>query len=207
VEHIDFELLNSLAESVEEEEPLTDIQVAAMKHIGECDECYKKFCCLAAIVSATSESGYIALSNMNANEGESVQTESSEIMAVISIAVHKVKESVSVILEQVNQIRDRMIFDMPLAAAARGVSKGEGDVVKKLVDIENDKNIVVVDPLSKSLLVQLDYHDLHDTTVSVYIVLEDGNKINIPLSRKGNVLSGTIENIPDGQYKLYIEQQ
>jgi hypothetical protein len=62
--HMDFESLNSLAEYVNYEEPFTDRQIVAIKHIGKCEECYNKFCCLATIVSATCESGYMVFPNI-----------------------------------------------------------------------------------------------------------------------------------------------
>ena len=91
-------------------------------------------------------------------------------MAVISIAIQKVKEAVSVRMEQVGQEEGSILFEAPLAIAARDVSGDalveEEEAVKKLEDIENERNFVAVDPAEKVLLVQVDARKLSDHTAA-----------------------------------------
>ena len=130
-------------------------------------------------------------------------------MAVISIAIQKVKEAVSVRMEQVGQEEGSILFEAPLAIAARDVSGDalveEEEAVKKLEDIENERNFVAVDPAEKVLLVQVDARKLSDHTAA-YLILENGSRIDIPFIKTGAVLKGKIENIPEGEFKLYLEK-
>lgn len=227
LDHIDFDMLYRLAECVEEEHPFDDAETAAMEHIADCKECYKKFCSLAALMSVTSNSGYMVLSEKFAEsearreaerkaergggKGIASQMEgrSSRVMAVISIAIQKVKEAVSVRMEQVGQEEGSILFEAPLAIAARDVSGNvlgeEEEAVKKLEDIENERNFVAVDPAEKVLLVQVDARELGDHTAA-YLILENGSRIDIPFVKTGAVLKGKIENIPEGEFKLYLEK-
>lgn len=227
LDHIDFDMLYRLAECVEEEHPFDDAETAAMEHIADCKECYKKFCSLAALMSVTSNSGYMVLSEKFAEsearreaerkaergggKGMASQMEgrSSRVMAVISIAIQKVKEAVSVRMEQVGQEEGSILFEAPLAIAARDVSGNvlgeEEEAVKKLEDIENERNFVAVDPAEKVLLVQVDARELGDHTAA-YLILENGSRIDIPFVKTGAVLKGKIENIPEGEFKLYLEK-
>lgn len=227
LDHIDFDMLYRLAECVEEEHPFDDAETAAMEHIADCKECYKKFCSLAALMSVTSNSGYMVLSEKFAEsearreaerkaergggKGIASQMEgrSSRVMAVISIAIQKVKEAVSVRMEQVGQEEGSILFEAPLAIAARDVSGNvlgeEEEAVKKLEDIENERNFVAVDPAEKVLLVQVDARELGDH-IAAYLILENGSRIDIPFVKTGAVLKGKIENIPEGEFKLYLEK-
>lgn len=227
LDHIDFDMLYRLAECVEEEHPFDDAETAAMEHIADCKECYKKFCSLAALMSVTSNSGYIVLSEKFAESKARREAErkaerggekgiasqmkgrSSRVMAVISIAIQKVKEAVSVRMEQVGQEEGSILFEAPLAIAARDVSGNvlgeEEEAVKKLEDIENERNFVAVDPAEKVLLVQVDARELGDHTAA-YLILENGSRIDIPFVKTGAVLKGKIENIREGEFKLYLEK-
>ena len=241
LDHIDFDMLYRLAECVEEEHPFDDAETAAMEHIADCKECYKKFCSLAALMSVTSNSGYMVLSEMFAErearrEGErekreeiglekearreaeggdkrstasQIEGRSSRVMAVISIAIQKIKETFSVRMEQVGQEEGSILFEAPLAIAAMDVSGDalveEEEAVKKLEDIENERNFVAVDPAEKVLLVQVDARELGDHTAA-YLILENGSRIDIPFVKTGAVLKGKIENIPEGEFKLYLEK-
>lgn len=240
--HIDFDMLYRLAECVEEEQPFDDAEAAAMEHIADCKECYGKFCSLAALVSVTSDSGYMALSGMFAErkakrdakregkreaegegkrdaEGEGkreakgenrrsiskIGAGGSRVMAVISIAIRRAREAVSVRMEQVGQEEDGIIFEAPLAVAARDVSGHKDGLLNKLEDIENERNFVAVDSAEQALLVQMDARGSDDSTAA-YLILEGGERIDIPLARIGAVRKGKIDYIPEGEFKLYLEK-
>lgn len=206
--HINFDMLYRLAECVENEQPFNDAETDAMRHIADCKECYGKFCSLLAIISVTSNSGYVTLSEIFTEKDTAKQMEniSNRVMAVISIAIQKVKESVSVMMEQVEQIKDGFIFEAPLAVATRDATGHEGSKLRKLEDVENERNFITVDPISKVLLVQIDARDLEGCKAIAYITLDSGDRIDIPLSRVGSVFRGKIANIPEERFDLYIEK-
>lgn len=79
-------------------------------------------------------------------------------------------------------------------------------MLKKLEDIENEKNFVAVDSAGQALLVQMDARG-SDDSAAAYLILESGERIDIPLARIGAVRKGKIDDVPEGEFKLYLENK
>lgn len=130
-----------------------------------------------------------------------------KILAVISIAVLKTENSVSVMMKQVKRVPNGFIFETPVAIAARDSSGYKDARLSKLEDIENDKIFVAADPLSGELLVQIDTRRLAGGSAAAYIILYSGERIIIPLIRVGSLLKGRLNKIPEDIVELYIEEE
>lgn len=206
--HVDFNILYRLAELVDDEQPFNDEETEYMRHISDCKECYDKFISLISIKGVISDSGYIALSNIfnTGNDYEAKEEISKRVMAVISVVKTKIKNKVSVMMEQVEEVKEGLVFEKPFAVAARNTDENNQSELEKLEDIENEKNYVVVDLSSNELLVQIDTRDLKGKSVDIYIIQESGTKMFIPVERVGLLVKGKLSKIPDEQFKLYIEE-
>lgn len=209
MKHIDFEMLYHLAECAGKEQSFNDVEEDAMRHIADCRDCYEKFCSLAAIMSVTGNDGYAVLSNIFVERGIGLQDEkiSNQVMAVISITIHRVKESVSIIMEQAEPIKQGFVFEAPFAVAARDVSDHADTGLGKLEDIENERTFITVDPVSQELLVQIDADGLESSEPIAYIVLENGDRTEMILSRAGAVFRGKMNNVPEERFALYLAKK
>lgn len=204
--HPTFEELYRLAELSNDEYPYNEYELEEMRHLSSCEDCYRKFCSIAAVLAVTEGSGYIELANIKAVDlvPSKVEELNNHISAVVSIVFQKVRNSLSVAMQQIEQIENGFIFEAPLAAGARGV-EDRSNGLKKLEDVENERNFIVVDPSSKDLFLQIDLRDRKNRVVSAYIITESGRRIDIPLEQKGTVIKGKICQMPDEKIKLYIE--
>lgn len=206
--HIDFEVLYHLAEFANEGHPFNENELDAMQHISNCEQCYDKFCSLMALADVTSESGYIVLSEIFqfGKETTVVKNMNEKIMAVIDVIVRKVKDSVSVVMEQVEQMQASISFEVPLAVAARGVDDASEVVIQKLESVENERTFITYDNSAHILLIQIDTRELSTDKITVFMILDTGEKIEIPMVRIGTLLKGKVENVPNETFRIYIKQ-
>lgn len=207
--HIEFDMLYRLAEMVDDDQPFNGEEIKAMEHISNCKECYDKFSSIFSIIEVTSDSGYIALSNIFniGNDFVEIEKNSKKVMLVISVMMCKIKNTASVMMKQVKPVRDGFIFEMPLAIAARNIDSARETEIRRLEDIENEKNYVIVDPSANELLVQVDTRALKGKDVDIYIIQESGKKVSIPVERIGLLIRGKLSKIPNEQFYLYIEEK
>ena len=207
MKHIDFDALYHLAGLVIEDAPLEDNQIEQMYHISECKTCYDEFCSIIAILEATNETGMIAIRHILRDRIKSSEENvGKKILAVISVKAKMIREKISVVMEQLQDDVSSLCFEAPLAMAARSTDSDIVPKVSKLEDIENERTFILFDSESRILYIQLDVRDLESDNFSVYLVMSNGEKRMIPLSRDGNLLKSTIENITDTDFKILITQ-
>lgn len=80
--------------------------------------------------------------------------------------------------------------------SAEGEAQHAGSTLKKLEDVENAYNCIVIDPALKRLTIQLDAAELETRQVKAYVVQKDGTMRNISLESDGDLLTGRIDGLP-----------
>jgi hypothetical protein len=219
--HIGYEQLYHLAELTVEDEPFSEDEVEEMRHIGDCKECYSKFCALVSLMDVTSESGYLILRDMYGYKETNDSTEyakdtddstvytSENVWAIIEVAFQKAKDSAaSMWMKQIGKIRSGLRFENPLAVAVRGDLNAGSTSVQKLEEIENEYTFIAYDPVSHELLIQIDTDELElePKQLKICIKLESGEIIDLPITKMGTIASGKMEHVPDMPFHIVIER-
>jgi len=204
--HVEFEVLYRLAELIEEELPLGEEEMEALQHLADCEECYQKFCVLSTLADVTSESGYLLLSEMYQFDQEPTaeKTLQEKVFAVIDVVVQRVKDSVSVVMEQVEQMQAMIAFEQPIAVVARGTSGSSENSVQKLEAVENERTFVAYDASSGVLLIQIDTVELDVDEVLCYVELSSGERVEVSMTRMGALLKGKLEGVQDTNFRVRI---
>ncbi len=206
--HVDFDMIYELAECVEEEIPFSPEGYEAMRHIAQCQQCYEAFCSMAAVMAVTSDAGYLTLLNGVLTEAKQspLAEAGRKVLAVISVAVNSAKESLSVMMEQVGDMKEGFIFDTTPAFAVRDAADGECSALEKIEEIENEYTYVIIDPDEKILLIQIDAKSVGADGITAYLLLEEGRRVYISIEKQENVYYGKLNDIPDGKYQLIMEE-
>ena len=125
--------------------------------------------------------------------------------SVISITFRKVHDAIEAAAQQIKQVGTGFIFRSPVAVGGWGGAV-RGSTLKKLEDVENAYNCIVIDPALKRLTIQLDAAELETRQVKAYVVQKDGTMRNISLESDGDLLTGRIDGIAD-ECELHIETE
>ena len=140
-----------------------------------------------------------------APETEWVRADGRNSESVISITFRKVHDAIEAAAQQIKQVGTGFIFRSPVAVGGRG-GAARGSTLKKLEDVENAYNCIVIDPALKRLTIQLDAAELETRQVKAYVVQKDGTMRNVPLESDGDLLTGRIDGIAD-ECELHIETE
>ena len=124
---------------------------------------------------------------------------------MISITFRRVHDAIEAAAQQIKQVGTGFIFRSPVAVGGRG-GAARGSTLKKLEDVENAYNCIVIDPALKRLTIQLDAEELETRQVKAYVVQKDGTMRNISLESDGDLLTGRIDGIID-ECELHIETE
>ena len=198
-EHIEFDELYRLAEIEVQGEVYSEEEKKELQHLIECEECYERYCAAALSLAALDGINAETLAVM-AEKGDFEKSES-----VISITFRKVHDAIEAAAQQIKQVGTGFIFRSPVAVGGRG-GAARGSTLKKLEDVENAYNCIVIDPALKRLTIQLDAAELETRQVKAYVVQKDGTMRNISLESDGDLLTGRIDGIVD-ECELHIETE
>ena len=220
-EHIEFDELYRLAEIEVQGEVYSEEEKKELQHLIECEECYERYCAAALSLAALdginaetlavmAEKGdFTAAEQKNALSGapetEWVRADGRNSESVISITFRKVHDAIEAAAQQIKQVGTGFIFRSPVAVGGRG-GAARGSTLKKLEDVENAYNCIVIDPALKRLTIQLDAAELETQQVKAYVVQKDGTMRNISLESDGDLLTGRIDGIID-ECELHIETE
>ena len=196
-EHIEFDELYRLAEIEVHGEVYSEEEKKELEHLIECEECYERYCAFTAAEQKNALSGV--------PETEWVRAEGRNSESVISITFRKVHDAIEAAAQQIKQVGTGFIFRSPVAVGGRG-GAARGSTLKKLEDVENAYNCIVIDPALKRLTIQLDAAELETRQVKAYVVQKDGTMRNISLESDGDLLTGRIDGIAD-ECELHIETE
>ena len=184
-EHIEFDELYRLAEIEVQGEVYSEEEKKELQHLIECEECYERYCAAALSLAALdginaetlavmAEKGdfekaerklaelgidFTAAEQKNALSGapetEWARVDGRNSESVISITFRKVHDAIEAAAQQIKQVGTGFIFRSPVAVGGRG-GAARGSTLKKLEDVENAYNCIVIDPALKRLTIQLD---------------------------------------------------
>lgn len=205
--HLSEDNLMRLAEIAEEDLSYSDSELEMMDHLKTCVSCYEKFCSALALLSVTSESGYVVLSEMYAlkREENPIKQISNKILAAVNFAINRLAENVDVVLDQVKSASAAFFFQPSLAMATRGLSES-GQGIYKVEDINDEKTFIAVDPVSRNLLIQINTKELGNIRIRAFLQLEGGGMIEIQLQQKGKIYKGQISDFPSERFQIIVEE-
>ena len=234
-EHIEFDELYRLAEIEVQGEVYSEEEKKELQHLIECEECYERYCAAALSLAALDGINAEKLAIMaekgdfekaerklaelgidfsatetektlsGAPETEWARVDGRNSESVISITFRKVHDAIEAAAQQIKQVGTGFIFRSPVAVGGRG-GAARGSTLKKLEDVENAYNCIVIDPALKRLTIQLDAAELETRQVKAYVVQKDGTMRNISLESDGDLLTGRIDGIVD-ECELHIETE
>lgn len=203
--HLKDEQLYNLAELTMEMLPYNEEEMEQMEHLKECEDCYNKFCCTLALLEVTEESGFFVLSEIYGEAAATVSNMSKNILSVVKVIRNKLDRVSSVVMEQIEDIESVFQFEPSFAFATRGI-EGENVTVSKLEDMEDEKTFLMFDGEKGELFVQINMKNIEYKDIKVFIEFENGDRINIPIEKNGNFISGIMKNIPKDNFEIYIEK-
>lgn len=233
-EHIEFDELYRLAEIEVQGEVYSEEEKKELQHLIECEECYERYCAaalsLAALDGINAETLAVMAEKVTLKRRKENLPNSESIFgngngkdpkrcarnrvgkggrkkseSVISITFRKVHDAIEAAAQQIKQVGTGFIFRSPVAVGGRG-GAARGSTLKKLEDVENAYNCIVIDPALKRLTIQLDAAELETRQVKAYVVQKDGTMRNISLESDGDLLTGRIDGIVD-ECELHIETE
>lgn len=187
--HLLDDQLYDLAAKVRNNDPFSKEDVANMRHIAQCDDCYQALCCMMAMQDVSMHLGEYAFA-----------PSTSKISAVIRLAIRKVRP----LLEQVEAGMGTWRFGAPLPISGTRSKKAAGNV-QKLEDTENGQTFVAYDPERKLLVIQLHCSE-DDQQPSVQLQLPDGNLREVPLTQQGEYLFGEVRDLDEGDYQIILSK-
>lgn len=205
--HLTDEQLYNLADLTVEMQPYSEEELTQMEHLKTCESCYDKFCAALAILEVTSESGYAVLSEIYGKERENVEENclDERILAVLKVIRDNLKNQVTAVIEQISWNGSRFQFEPQLAYATRSIGE-EAQSIYKVEDVEDEKTFVVFDSAKNELLVQINTRELINKDIKIVLEFKDGQNISVPLTKKGNLVKGSIAGIPDMNFEIRVEK-
>ncbi|MDO4294575.1 MAG: hypothetical protein Q4D90_00250 [bacterium] len=193
--HITEEQLYNLAELSRNMKPLNVEEEKQLEHMKICRECFNKYCVLVAILDATSLS-YIQMS-------KEIPIKVKKALAVLKVSYEYIQNRMSLICEQVPQDTAVFSFEQTLSGAVRG-----GNIKKStlhMVDLDDEGTYFIFDAERHKLMIQFRIQtESADYKVSVKFATQP--TIEIPLESKGNYMKGVLEDIPEEEFEIYIEE-
>lgn len=204
--HLTMDEILELASKLSSDDKMTDDEILRLKHIRECEECYEKFGIALALCDATSAEG-ISLVTESRRNVQNKQEEIAEPLSVIKVVRQKINDVKSALMEQINDVSAMLFFEPPLALATRGAEDEMTSGIIRLEEIEDEKTFLAFDSQKNELFVQLSTKNLLDKEIGVYLVSEGKRIIEVPIYKEGGFIKGRVTNIPDGDFRIYIDAE
>ena len=90
--------------------------------------------------------------------------------------------------------------------ATRGSGKTDSKIIR-LEEFEDDKTYVVFNPETNEIGVQINVRGLEIENLHVFIELDDSTRIELPVTKRGNIVKGNMGNIPNCNFQITIEAE
>lgn len=206
--HLNFDELLRLAEASASQEGFDDIQIEQLEHLKICRDCYESFCLLSALTDMMSESGSYVLNN---NEDISLVNKTAKalktkVLAKFQVVRNTATNAIGAALEQIDQATSLLQFAPSLAMATRGGGKTD-TITIRLEEFEDDKTYIVFKPETNEIVLQINTRGMDVDNLHVYIEFTDSSKIEMPVAKRGNIVKGTMSNIPNSNFHIVIEAE
>jgi hypothetical protein len=197
--HLSDEQIYSLAIKVATESDLSAEEENALKHVADCDACYRLLCCMMAMQDVAAHIGAFATDAAPATVNYSVQE---KITAVLKLAVHAANS----VLEQIESGTNAWAFHKAPVAFAGVRSAGKrSSPIKKLTDTSNSKNFIAYDPAKKLLMIQLDIAD-GVVPPQAFLKLPDGRQIDILFEKREDIFWAEVSGLENGDYEIFLKK-
>ena len=204
--HLNSAEIFQLAEESASQEGFDDFQIEQLEHLKTCKECYETFCLLSALSDVMSESGSYALRNSESTSyvSETVKKLKTKVIAKFQIIRNVTTSAIDAVFEQIDQATSALQFGPSLAMATRGSGKTDSRTIR-LEEFEDDKTYVVFNPERNEIGVQINIRGLEIENLHVFIELDDSTRMELPVSKRGNIVKGNMGNIPKCNFQITIE--
>lgn len=194
--HMARDKIYHLAELVTQDLAYTESDVTDMRHIGECEDCYKKLRIAIALMDAVDNAGLVSLTSSTTAHvaiGEKVR-------AVLRLVVGKV----NTLLEQLDVQTSTWTFDTPLSmAGARSSDDSYG--TQTLEDVEHSQTFIAYDPVNRMLAIQVECPNT-SSIPTVLIKEPNGSSRSISFTKREHLLWAEVSNLTEGEYEIVLEK-
>lgn len=203
--HLSYDELFDLSEASIKQEGFDDAQIAQLEHLKTCRDCYESFCLLSSLADVMSESGSYMLNKNGAISVLDVVSNAikTRILAKIQVIRNISTNAIGAVLEQIDQTAAALRFGPSIAMATRGSGKVDSTAIR-LEEFEDGKTYIVFKPDSDEVEIQINVHGIDADDFHVYVEFSDSTTIDIPITRRGNIIKGSLKNIPHRDFQLYI---
>lgn len=202
--HLSDDQIYRLAELSVEMQAFGEDELTQMDHLKTCEACYDAYCVMQAMMEATSENGLAYFSEHVGSVRQDASAPAAEkLLAIVRVAREKVRDAVSVVMEQVESMGAELQFASPLTVGARGAG-GKLQTVFKLEEIEDERTFVVFDVEKHELMVQINVKNVGTEEINVHLVFEDGKGMKVPMKKQGDSVKGTLSDVPEGNFEIRI---
>lgn len=203
--HLNFDELFRLAEISASQEGFDEIQIEQLEHLKTCKDCYESFCLLSALTDVMSESGSYALnSNTISLVNETAKALKAKVLARFQVIRNTAADTIGTVLEQIDQAAASLQFGPSQAMATRGGRTTDPTAIR-LEEFEDDKTYIVFKPDSNEIGLQINVREIDAENLHVYIEFDDSSRVELPITKRGNIVKGTMGNIPNSNFQIIIE--
>ncbi|MCR4891130.1 MAG: hypothetical protein K5989_02955 [Lachnospiraceae bacterium] len=227
MKHLSDNDIYELVVKMDEMELLSDDEIGMLDHLKECEDCFDAFCATSCALDVAGESGGLIISrifesereDMEVSEKKSVLSES--VIGAFRIFRNSVNDKVETVLKELSGFKSRFTFIQSwIPAFSRGddifspdnngaedIGDDDSSEIIKYEDIEDDNSFILYDGQSGDIMVQFSKEKIGSDGAEVYIKLEDGNRMAIPMSSDGGIMRGMLKDVPGRSFELYIEKK
>ena len=205
--HLSFDELLNLAEASAKQEGFDDFQIEQLEHLKTCKDCYESFCLLSALSDVMSESGGYALNGNSVSAVNKVaKALTAKVLARFQVIRSTAAGAIGAVLEQLDQATSSLQFGPSLAMATRGTGKNDSTAIR-LEEFEDEKTYVVFKPDTNEIGIQINVRGLDVENLQVYIEFDDSSRMELPTTRRGSIVKGTIGDVPNSNFQIVVEAE
>ena len=205
--HLSDEQIYRLAEATEKMQVYSEDELIHMDHLETCKECYEKFCVMSALLEVTSEGGYMFMAMERERAKKTIVSVPimNKVLAVVQVIRNRMETTVSKAMEQIMTADAGYQFVPSLAMATRGLNSGSSSVLK-IEELNDEHTFIVFDETENELTVQLNMSQAEADALRVYLSFDAHETIEVPLTRKGKLVKGSVTNIPPVDFQIHVER-
>lgn len=206
--HLNFDELFELAEASVRQDGFDDTQIEQLEHLKTCRDCYESFCLLSSLSDVMSESGSFVFTRSEAVPpiNDTTNTRKVKILAKFHVFRESAVNAFGVALEQIDQATSMLKFGPSLAVATRGEGKPNINAIR-LEEFEDDKTYIVFKSETNEIGLQINTRGIEVDNLHVYIEFADLSRVEVPAVKRGNIIKGTISNIPNSNFHIVIQAE
>ena len=204
--HLTIDEIFELASKFSTEEIMNVEEIEKLQHIKECKECYEKLGIAVALCDATMPKGLSLVAELRQHT-ESTFEEITENISVIKVVRQKINDIKTAVMEQLDVKRAILYFEPAIAVATRGDETNVISSMVKLEELDDEKTFIAFDAKRNELYIQVNVKNLQSNKIGVYLLCENKKIIEVPVILERGLIKGRVNNIPDGDFKIYIDAE